>query len=143
MILTEELRMMKTNRFKKAVTWTLQILLAMIFLTVGMAKLSGVESTIQLFKDIGVGQWLRYFTGVIEVTSAILLLFGPYATLGAGLLVCTMLGATLTHLWLIGGSVLPPLSLGVASAILVYLRQSIRRSEELESFQEESNRKSA
>jgi putative oxidoreductase len=134
---------MKMTRFRKAVTWTLQIVLAMIFLTVGMAKISGVQSSVELFQKVGVGQWLRYFTGAIEVTSAVFLLFGPYASIGAGLLTITMAGAIMTHLWLIGGNIVPALSLGILSGVVLYLRREVRRAEDLEVFKEESHRKSA
>jgi putative oxidoreductase len=134
---------MKATKLKKAVTWMIQIVLAMIFLTMGMAKLSGVESTIQLFEQIGLGQWFRYITGAIEVTAAVLLLFGPYATLGAGLILMTMTGAVMTHLWWIGGSVLPPFVLGAAAGVLIALRRASRRAEELASLEELPRKKSA
>ncbi len=134
---------MKATKLKKAVTWVIQIVLAMIFLTMGMAKLSGVEGTIQLFEQIGFGQWFRFVTGAIEVTASILLLFGPYASLGAGLILITMTGAVMTHLWWIGGSILPPLSLGAAAALLMALRRANRRAEELAMLEEFPRKKSA
>jgi len=134
---------MKATKIKKAAAWMVQIVLAMIFLSVGMAKLSGVESTIKVFDQIGLGQWLRYVTGAIEVVSAILLLFGPYATLGAGLLVVTMTGAVMAHLWWLGGSILPPLALGLAAGILVYLRRLGQKEERPESSEQPVERKSA
>ena len=134
---------MKITRFRKAVTWVLQLVLAMIFLTVGMAKISGVQSSVELFQRIGAGQWLRYFTGAIEVSGAVFLLFGPYASLGAGLLLATMVGAVMTHLWLIGGNLVPALSLGILAGVVLYLRREVNRAEMLEDFREESHRKSA
>jgi uncharacterized membrane protein YphA (DoxX/SURF4 family) len=89
---------MKMTRFKKAVTWSLQIILAMIFLTVGMAKISGVQSSVDLFQRVGMGQWLRYLVGMVEVSCSVLLLFGPYASLGAGVLMIVMAGAVMSHL---------------------------------------------
>ena len=134
---------MRATKFKRAIAWMIQIVLAMIFLTVGMAKISGVESTVRLFDQIGLGQWFRFFTGAIEVTAAVMLLFGPYATLGAGLIVMTMVGAIMTHLWWIGGSIVPPLALGVSASILIYLRRLNARAEIFESFENQEPRKSA
>ena len=134
---------MRATQFKKATGWLIQIILAMVFLTVGMAKISGVESAVKMFEQIGLGQWFRYVTGAIEVTAAILLLFGPYATLGAGMIVMTMVGAVMTHLWWIGGSVLPPVLLGGAASVLIYLRRLSDRAEKMDSYEEPQQRKSA
>jgi len=134
---------MKMTQLRKAVTWTLQIVLAMIFLTVGMAKISGVQTSVEVFNRIGVGQWLRYLTGSVEVLASVLMLFGPYASIGAGLVAVTMIGAIMAHLWLIGGNVVPALALGIASGVVLYLRREIRRSEEVRVIHPEAPRKSA
>jgi putative oxidoreductase len=134
---------MKMTRLKKAVTWSLQIVLAMIFLTVGMAKISGVQSSVDMFQRIGMGQWLRYLVGMVEVACSVLLLFGPYASLGAGVLMIVMAGAVMSHLWLIGGSVAPAMGLGLIAGGVLYLRRQIQRSEQIEVIHQQSHKKSA
>ena len=47
----------------------------------------GVE--VSSFDKIGIGQWFRYVTGVIEIASAILLLIPRLTPVGAALFVCT------------------------------------------------------
>ena len=131
------------TRFKKAVTWSLQIILAMIFLTVGMAKISGVQSSVDLFQSVGMGQWLRYLVGMVEVACSVLLLFGPYASFGAGVLMIVMAGAVMSHLLLIGGSVAPSLGLGLIAGCVLYLRRQIQRSEQIEIIHEQSHKRSA
>jgi putative oxidoreductase len=133
----------KITRMKKAGTWSLQIILAMVFLSVGMAKISGVQSSIDMFREIGWGQWLRVFVGILEVSASVLLLFGPYATLGAGLLLISMAGAVMAHLWLIGGSIVPALVLGIVAGLVMFMRQRIRLDEEREALRESRTRKSA
>ncbi|MBU6154158.1 MAG: DoxX family protein [Bdellovibrionales bacterium] len=108
-----------------------------------MAKISGVQSTVDLFQEIGVGQWLRYVVGMVEVGSAVLLLFGPYASLGAGFLMILMAGASMTHLWLVGGSIVPALALGLTAGAVLYLRRQIQRADEIEVIHEHQTRKSA
>ena len=49
-----------------------QVLGAILFFLAGFAKLSGDEQMVQTFAAIGIGQWLRYVTGLIDVASAIL-----------------------------------------------------------------------
>jgi putative oxidoreductase len=90
------------------------------FVAAGFAKLSGQEMMVQTFEAVGVGQWFRYVTGVIEVVAAVLLWVGGMQFVGAGLLTCTMAGAALAHLVIIGPSAVPALVLGVLSAIVAY-----------------------
>ena len=98
--------------------WALQIVSAVMFLMAGVSKLAGVPTMVQLFGVIGVGQWLRYVTGTIEVVGAALLLIPSVAPYGAAALTVTMVGAILTHLFIVGGSpVLPILLLAATSTI--------------------------
>ena len=77
---------------------------------------------VETFNKIGIGQWFRYVTGGIEVASAILLLIPRLTPVGAALLVCTMTGAVLSHLLLIGGSPVPALVLLCFAAIILWGR---------------------
>jgi uncharacterized membrane protein YphA (DoxX/SURF4 family) len=102
--------------------WVLQVLLAAAFLMAGFSKLAGQEAMVKEFDEIGMGQWFRYLTGGIEVVSAVLLLLPRLTPAGAALLVCTMVGAVLTHLLKLGGSPLPALVLGCIAAIILWGR---------------------
>jgi uncharacterized membrane protein YphA (DoxX/SURF4 family) len=68
----------------------LQILGAAVFFMAGLAKLSGDDHMVQVFDAIGIGQWFRYVTGAIEVSSSIMLLIPALSGVGALLLVATM-----------------------------------------------------
>jgi uncharacterized membrane protein YphA (DoxX/SURF4 family) len=87
--------------------WLTQIALAAMFLLAGGLKLTGAQEMVVLFDAIGIGQWLRYVTGSIEVLSAVALLVPAWAAFGALLLVPTMVGAVVTHLFVVGGSAVP------------------------------------
>jgi putative oxidoreductase len=102
--------------------WILQLLAAAMFLFAGGSKLAGQSMMVQTFAVIGVGQWFRYVTGVIEVGSALLLLTPRFAAVGAFLLCCTMIGATIAHLTVLHESPLIPLVLLVVCAIIVWGR---------------------
>jgi len=78
-----------------------------MFLFVGGLKLTGAPELVGLFDAIGIGQWLRYVTGSIEVVSAVALLVPAWAAFGALLLIPTMVGAVFTHLFIVGGSAVP------------------------------------
>lgn len=98
--------------------WVLQVLLAAAFLFFGGSKLAGTEQMVAAYEHIGIGQWFRYVTGLLEMAGAALLLIPALAGLGGVLLACVMAGAAFTHLFVIGGSPLIPfLLLALASAI--------------------------
>lgn len=97
-----------------------KILLTLAFIAAGFAKLAGAEMMVQTFEAIGVGQWFRYVTGLIEVGGAILLWIPGRQLLGAALLLCTMVGATLAHLMILGPSAVPAVVLGLLAAIAAY-----------------------
>jgi putative oxidoreductase len=112
----------RLSRAKNVALWALQILTAVAFLAAGFGKLSGQPMMVETFDKIGAGQWFRYVTGGIEVASAILLLIPRLAPVGAGLLVCAMTGAVLTHLLLIGRSPVPALVLLCFAGIILWGR---------------------
>ena len=107
--------------------WALQIALAAVFLMAGGSKLAGAPQMVALFEAIGAGQWFRYLTGSIEVTSAVALLVPTFAPFGAVALVATMAGAILTHL-IIGGSPAMALALLVVSAFVAWARRDQLRT---------------
>ena len=103
--------------------WAIQIALAGMFLLAGGSKLFGVPAMVGLFDAIGIGQWFRYLTGLIEVGSAVALLVPSIAVFGALALVATMVGAIVTHLFIVGGSPAMPAILLVGSAAVVWTRR--------------------
>jgi uncharacterized membrane protein YphA (DoxX/SURF4 family) len=110
-------------RWKSVSLWIVRGLLAFVFLGAGGAKLYGVPMMVAEFAHMGLGQWFRYFTGSLEVIGALLILVPLLAGFGAMLLICIMIGATLTHLFVIGGSPMPALVLLALSAIVAIARR--------------------
>jgi len=100
-----------------------QIALAAMFLMAGGSKLVGVPAMVTLFGALGLGQWFRYVTGVIEVTSGILLLVPSAAIFGALLLIPTMLGALVVNLFVVPASPVAPLLLLTAAAAVAWARR--------------------
>ena len=103
--------------------WSVQIVIAGMFLLAGGSKLAGAAAMVALFDAVGVGQWFRYVTGSIEVVSAIALLVPSSAPFGALALVATMVGAIATHLFIIGGSPAVPVILLVGSLVIAWARR--------------------
>src|ERR1700741_1180612 len=103
--------------------WVVQIALAGMFLLAGGSKLLGAPAMVTLFHTIGVGQWFRYVTGMIEVGSAIALLVPSIAVYGALALVPTMIGAVATELFIVGDSAIPPAVLLLGAVGVVWARR--------------------
>ena len=113
----------RSNRAGFIALWIVQVALAGMFLLAGSSKLLGAAAMVTLFDAVGIGQWLRYVTGLIEVSSAIALLVPSFAAFGALALVPTMIGAIATHLFIIGGSPAVPVILLLGAAAVVWARR--------------------
>ena len=77
-----------------------QILLGVIAIAAGYAKLSGTGLVVQQFQMLGIGQGFLSIAGAAEIAAGLCLLLPRGGILGAVLLVCVMVGAlgiTLGH----------------------------------------------
>jgi len=71
----------------------LAVLLALVFVAVGAAKLAGAQAMVAIFEKVGIGQWFRFLTGTLEVVGGIGVLI-PSLRFPAAILLCfIMLGA--------------------------------------------------
>ncbi|PZS26389.1 MAG: DoxX family protein [Pseudonocardiales bacterium] len=78
--------------------WVVQILMAVFFLVAAAGpKLAGQQYAVQMFDQIGAGQWLRYFVGVCELAGAIGLMIPRLTALAATGLTALMAGAIITN----------------------------------------------
>ena len=113
-----------------AIMWLLRIALALIFVVVGFVKIPGSihPMWVRLFERIGFGQWFRYFTALVEIVGGMLMLV-PSATLVSGLLLaCTMVGALLVHIFVIGVGAQTVVVLALLSgitAVISYTRSNL------------------
>jgi putative oxidoreductase len=112
-----------TAKIVNVVLWVLQIAAAGMFLFVGFLKLSGNPQLVGLFEAIGLGQWFRYLTGTLEVAGAFLLLIPRTSGLGALMLAAVMVGAVVTHVFIVGGSPLMAIILLVVTGIVAWGRR--------------------
>ena len=104
--------------------WILSGFAALLFIGVGGAKLAGATVMVELFARVGLGQWFRYFTGLLEVAAGIGLLISRYAFYAAVVLAIVMAGAFIAHVTVLGSSPAAPLVLFVLTGIIAYLRKS-------------------
>ncbi|MCW1917194.1 DoxX family protein [Rhodobacter sp. KR11] len=108
----------------KYVVMGVKVLLTAAFAAAGLAKLAGVEMMVQTFDAVGVGQWFRYVTGLIEFGSAILLWVPGLQAYAAGLLACTMVGAIIAHFTVLAamgaGAAVPAMGLLVLAVFALW-----------------------
>ncbi|TWD74871.1 DoxX-like protein [Kribbella amoyensis] len=107
--------------------WVLQLALAVQFVPAGLMKLTGNPVMVEMFAEIGAGQWLRFFVGCCEVAGALGLLIprlaGPAALGLAGL----MAGATVTNVFVLGVAPVVPLVVLLVAGVVAWSRRAALR----------------
>jgi uncharacterized membrane protein len=87
-----------------AAVWILRITLASIFVVIGFVKIPGSMHPmwVRLFERIGLGQWFRYVTALVEIVGGMLMVIPSATPVSVALLASAMLGALLVHVFIIG-----------------------------------------
>jgi putative oxidoreductase len=80
--------------------WALRSVIFVVYLFFASGKFKAAENApwVVLFKQIGFGQWFRYFTAMVEIAGALLVLFSRTVELGLAVLGSVMLAAILIDL---------------------------------------------
>ena len=95
--------------------WAARFVVVAAFLFIGLTKFNNDPRSewVRIFARIGLGQWFRYFTGSVQILGGLLLALPWTLTLGAFLLVCTMIGAAIVDIFVMRspGFALAPLAL--------------------------------
>ena len=99
----------------------IRAVLTLAFVLAGAAKLLGADMMVGTFEAVGIGQWFRYVTGIIEVASGALLWVSGLQLIGAGLMTITMIGAVLAQALVLGSSAMPAMILGLMSGYIAFL----------------------
>ena len=81
------------NRLDILKTVFLRCGVTLFFVLVGYSKFDSRSEWVGIFDRIGLGQWFRYFTGIVQITGGVLVLIRPTFATGILILSCTMLGA--------------------------------------------------
>jgi putative oxidoreductase len=104
--------------------WVAQGLLALAFVGAASGKLLGKPEMVGLYEVIGIGQWFRYVTGLVELAGAALILIPKTRVIGAGLLAGTMLGAIATHLFVLHNAPTAPVVLLALVSFVLWGRRA-------------------
>lgn len=87
---------------KEILIWILRITASVILLQTLYFKFSGAEESIYIFSTLGVEPYGRIGSGVIELIAAILILIPKTTWIGAFTAAGVMMGAILSHLFILG-----------------------------------------
>ena len=109
------------------VLWILQLVLAVEFAMAGLMKLSGNQVMVDMFADIGAGQWLRFLVGALEVAGALGLLIPRLSGLAALGLTALMTGAVLTNVFVLGYSPVVALAFLILAGVVAWIRRAAIR----------------
>ncbi len=85
-------------KFPNSMTdWAARVGIFALFLFFGAGKFTSDPnaSWVVLFKNVGFGQWFRYFTGALEIVGAFLVLIPQTVPVGLAVLMGTTSGAIL------------------------------------------------
>ena len=102
------------------ISWILRLAVAGVFLSIGADKFNPASFWVKLFEQIGLGQWFRYLTGILQMTGAVLVIVPRTFLIGIAILACTMAGAT--AVWIVrfgapGNAIIPAVVLIALVAI--------------------------
>jgi uncharacterized membrane protein YphA (DoxX/SURF4 family) len=89
---------MKNNIF----TWIVKLIAVVILLQTLFFKFSGAEESIYIFTKLGVEPFGRIGSGIVELIASLLILIPRTTLLGALMGLGTMLGAIVSHLFILG-----------------------------------------
>jgi uncharacterized membrane protein YphA (DoxX/SURF4 family) len=86
----------------------------LLFIFIGYTKFSSDPHSewVRIFEQIGIGQWFRIFTGVMQITGGVFMMPRKTRTVGAVMLGATMIGAAAVDVLILGSPlVIAPLRL--------------------------------
>jgi len=97
--------------------WLLRFGVGGLFILISLGKFNSDPHGMwyQVFAKIGIGQWFRITTGVIQFSGGILFLFPGACRVGGAMLAATMVGAVIAQLTVLGN----PIVIFIPGALLV------------------------
>jgi uncharacterized membrane protein YphA (DoxX/SURF4 family) len=114
----------RTGRVANIATWIVQVVVGLQFVSGGAMKLAGSAVMVDLFTEIGAGQWFRYVVGALELAGGIGLLIRPLCGLAAAGLAAVMVGAVVTNVAVISENPTLPVVYLVLLAAIAWRRRA-------------------
>jgi putative oxidoreductase len=111
------------SRAMTITVWVLRIIVAALFLFAAVLKLSGAQMEIDAFNIVGLGQWFRYATGLIEVIGGVAVLVPAVSALGAVLLLIVDIGAFIAQITRLHMDWIHTIVIGAVLVALIYVQR--------------------
>jgi putative oxidoreductase len=79
---------------KSDAIYRFQIVVGLMFIAAGLAKVVGADMMVRQFEVIGLGQWYRPVVGALEIIGGLSLFIPRASAYAAALLACVIIGST-------------------------------------------------
>ncbi len=112
------------SRGAKTLIWILRILVAGVFLSGAIMKLTGQAMMVAEFQQIGLGDWFRYFTGALELVGGVAVLLPAVSALGAALLLVVDVGACIAQVEVLHQDWIHTIVIGTLLTVLIYRQRA-------------------
>ena len=103
--------------------WALRVPLALLFLAAAAMKLTAQPAMIAEFAAVGLGQWFRYLTAVLELAGAAALLTPRVSVIGAALLLLVDVGAFVAQVAILHMDWIHTIVIGALLVLTIALQQ--------------------
>ena len=114
-------------KIKRTGIWVLRVLVAIAFLASAGLKLAGAPGMVEDFAVLGLGQWLRIVSGVIEAAGAILVLAPGTSRLGGLVLLAICVGVFFARVFKLHGDLVHVAVLFSLTALVVWSGPPVTR----------------
>jgi uncharacterized membrane protein YphA (DoxX/SURF4 family) len=111
------------SRPTNVAVWILRVVVAALFLFAAVMKLTGQPMMVAEFDTVGLGQWFRVFTGVLEAVGGVATLIPAVSVLGAVLPLAVDAGAFVAQVAAIHMDWIHTIVIGAVIAALIYLQR--------------------
>ncbi len=119
---------------KRLLFWLLRIIPAAILFQTLFFKFTAAPESVYIFSTLGLGDAGRIGSGIIELIAAILLLIPKSSHWGALIAMCTMAGAIVSHIFVLGIAVQGDGGLLFRLAIITFICCNIIISQNINKF---------
>lgn len=104
--------------------WVLRIILGTAFVLAALMKLAGRQAMIDEFDVVGLGQWFRYFTGILELIGGIAVLVPAVSAFAAILLLVVDLGALVAQVTVLHIDWIHTVVIAALLAVLIHIQRA-------------------
>ncbi len=107
--------------------WILRLVVAAMFIAAATMKLTSQPMMVAEFEQVGLGQWFRIFTGILELVGGIAVLVPRVSVIGAGLLLLVDAGAFVAQVGILHMDWIHTIIIGAIIALLIQLQRRTAR----------------